>query len=117
MVRRIHSNTLLDTIITMLLDHYAIKLPQMTGNVKKFDANTRMSFKISNKQLLKKYNQVCKRVEKLLKIEFHSKPVYGDIMVIWRTLLMTIWKKVNLMGLIVILMMTKMNLMNNLLKS
>ena len=37
-----------------------------------------MSFKISNKQLLKKYNQIWKRVEKLLKIELDSKPVYGD---------------------------------------
>ena len=37
-----------------------------------------MSFKISDKQLLKKYSQIWKRVEKLLKIEFDSKPVYGD---------------------------------------
>ena len=37
-----------------------------------------MSFKISDKQLLKKYNQIWKRVEKLLKIELYSKPVYGD---------------------------------------
>ena len=37
-----------------------------------------MSFKISDTQLLKKYNQIWKRVEKLLKIEFDSKPVYGD---------------------------------------
>ena len=37
-----------------------------------------MSSKISDKQLLKKYNQIWKRVEKLLKIELYSKPVYGD---------------------------------------
>ena len=37
-----------------------------------------MPFKISDKQLLKNYNQIWKRVEKLLKIEFGSKPVYGD---------------------------------------
>ena len=37
-----------------------------------------MSFKISDKQLLKKNNQLWKRVQKLLKIEFDSKPVYGD---------------------------------------
>ena len=55
-----------------------IKLPQMTGYVKKFEGNTTMSFKISDKQLLKKYNQIWKRVEKLLKIEFDSEPVYGD---------------------------------------
>ena len=35
-----------------------------------------MPFKISNKQLLKKYNQMWKRVEQLLKIEFDSKRVY-----------------------------------------
>ena len=28
--------------------------------------------------MLKKYNQIWKRVEKLLKIEFDRKPVYGD---------------------------------------
>ena len=55
-----------------------IKLLQMTGYVRKFEGNTTMSFKISDKQLLKKYNQIWKRVEKLLKIEFDSKPVYGD---------------------------------------
>ena len=37
-----------------------------------------MSFNISDKQLLKKYSQIWKRVEKLLKKEFDSKPVYGD---------------------------------------
>ena len=34
-----------------------------------------MSIKISDKQLLNKYNQIWKR---LLKMEFDSKPVYGD---------------------------------------
>ena len=37
-----------------------------------------MPFKISDKKLLKKYNQIWKKVEKLLKIEFYSKPFYGD---------------------------------------
>ena len=55
-----------------------IKLPQMAGYIRKFDGYTKMYFKISNKQLLKKYNQIWKRAEKLLKIEFDSKPVYGD---------------------------------------
>ena len=55
-----------------------IKLPQMTGYVRKFEGNTTMSFKISNKQLLKKYNQKWKRVAKLLKMELDSEPVYGD---------------------------------------
>ena len=50
----------------------------MTGYVKKIEGNKIMPFKISDKQLLKKYNQIWKRVEKLLKIEFDSEPVYGD---------------------------------------
>ena len=50
----------------------------MTGYIRKFEGNRTMPFKISNKQLLKKYNQIWKRVEKLLKIEFDSEPVYGD---------------------------------------
>ena len=37
-----------------------------------------MSFKISDKQLLKKYNQTWKKVKNLLNIEFDSEPVYGD---------------------------------------
>ena len=41
------------------------KFPQMTGYVRKFEGNTTMSFKISDKKLLKKYNQIWKRVEKL----------------------------------------------------
>ena len=49
------------------------KASQMTGYVKKFDDNATMSFKIGNKQLLKKYNQIWKKVEKLLKIEFDNK--------------------------------------------
>ena len=56
-----------------------IKLPQMIGYVKSFESNTTMYFKISGKQFLKKYNQIWKKVKKLLKITtFHIKPVYGD---------------------------------------
>ena len=36
------------------------------GYVRKRNGNATMSFKISNKQLLKKYNQMWKKVEKLL---------------------------------------------------
>ena len=38
----------------------------MIGNVRKSKGNATMSFRISDKQLLKKYNQIWKRVEKLL---------------------------------------------------
>ena len=37
-----------------------------------------MSFRVNNKQSLKNYNKIWKKVEKLLKINFESKPVYGD---------------------------------------
>ena len=37
-----------------------------------------MSFKISDKQIFKKYNHIWKIVEKLSKIEFDSESVYGD---------------------------------------
>ena len=50
----------------------------MIEYVRKFEGNTTMSFKISNKQLLKKYNQIWKKVKKLLKINFNSEPIYGD---------------------------------------
>ena len=50
----------------------------MTGYVRTFESNTTTSFKINDKQLLKKYNQIWKRAEKLLKIELDSRPVYGD---------------------------------------
>ena len=38
-----------------------ITLWKMTGYVRKFECNTTMSFKISDKQLLKKYNQIWKK--------------------------------------------------------
>ena len=63
-----------DTIIRPL----CIKLSQITGYVRTFESNTTMSFRISNKYLLKKDDQIWKRVEKLLKIEFDRKSVYGD---------------------------------------
>ena len=46
--------------------------------IRTFEGNATLPFKTSDKQLLKKYNQIWKKVEKLLKIEFGSKSVYGD---------------------------------------
>ena len=54
------------------------KLLQMTGYAKKFDENVTMSFRVNNKQLLKKYNKIWEKVEKILKIDFESKSVYDD---------------------------------------
>ena len=37
-----------------------------------------MSFRVNNKQLLKNYNKIWEKIEKLIRINFESKPVYGD---------------------------------------
>ena len=50
----------------------------MTGYARKFDENATMSFRANNKQLLKNYNKIWEKVEKLMRIDFESKPVYGD---------------------------------------
>ena len=55
-----------------------IRLPQMTGYARKFDENATMSFIVKNKQLLKKYIKIWETIEGLMKINFESKPVYGD---------------------------------------
>ena len=55
-----------------------LRLPQMTGYFKKFNENATMSFRVNNKQLLKNYNKIWEKIEKLIKINFESKPVYGD---------------------------------------
>ena len=55
-----------------------LRLPQMTGYVRKFDENATMSFRVNNKQLLKNYIKVWEKIEKLMRIDFESKPVYGD---------------------------------------
>ena len=55
-----------------------VRFPQMTGYAKKLEFNLTMSFRISNKQLLKRYYQMWKRIEKILEIKFDCKPVYGD---------------------------------------
>ena len=55
-----------------------LSLPQMTGYAKKFNDNAAMSSRFNSKQLLKNYNKICEKAEKLLRIDFESKPVYGD---------------------------------------
>ena len=37
-----------------------------------------MSFRVNNKQILKNYNKLWGKIEKLMRINFESKPVYGD---------------------------------------
>ena len=55
-----------------------IKLPQMIGYVKHFDSNKTMSFKATDKKLLKENTKIWERASSLLNIELDSKPVYGD---------------------------------------
>ena len=50
----------------------------MTGYVKKFNDDATMSFRANNKQLLKNYNKIWEKVEKLMRIDSESKPVYGE---------------------------------------
>ena len=50
----------------------------MTGYARKFDENATMPFKVNNKKILKNYNKIWGKVEKLMRIDFESKPVYGD---------------------------------------
>ena len=45
----------------------------MTGYARRF-----LPFKANNKQLFKNYDKIQEKVEKLLRIDFESKPVYGD---------------------------------------
>ena len=55
-----------------------IRLPQMTGCARKFDENATMSFIVKDKRLLKKYTKIWETIEGLMKINFESKPVYGE---------------------------------------
>ena len=50
----------------------------MTAYVRKFDKNATLSFMANDKQILKNYNKIWEKFEKLLKIEFESKPASGD---------------------------------------
>ena len=50
----------------------------MTSYARKFDENATMSFRANNKQLLKNYNKIWEKIEKLMRIAFESTPVYGD---------------------------------------
>ena len=37
-----------------------------------------MSFRVKNKHLLKSYNKIWEKTEQLMRIDFESKPIYGD---------------------------------------
>ena len=48
----------------------------MTGYAWKFDDNATISFKANNKQLLKNYNKIWEKVEKLMRIDFGDDDKY-----------------------------------------
>ena len=50
----------------------------MTGYAGKFNENASVSFIVKDKQLLKKNTKIRKTTEGLMKINFESKPVYGE---------------------------------------
>ena len=51
-----------------------LRLPQITGDAKKFNKNVTMSFRVNNEQLLKNSIRICEKIEKLMRIDFESKP-------------------------------------------
>ena len=55
-----------------------VRLPQMTDYATKFNENTTMSFRANNEELLRNYDKIWEIIEKLMRINFESKPVYGD---------------------------------------
>ena len=57
-----------------------LKLSNMTGYINGFNENKNtiiMSLWVNDQQLFKKDNKLWKKVEKLMRIDFQSKPTYG----------------------------------------
>ena len=55
-----------------------LRLSKMTGNIKDFNENKNTiitPLKVNDEQLFKKYNKIWKKVEKLMRIDFKSKPM------------------------------------------
>ena len=53
----------------------------MTGYVNEFNENKNtitMSLRVNDGELFKKYNKIWEKVEKLMRIDFESKPIYGE---------------------------------------
>ena len=55
----------------------SIRLPQITAYARKSNENATLSLIGKNKQLLKSYTEIRKTIEKLMKINFESNPIYG----------------------------------------
>ena len=50
----------------------------MIGYAKFFDSSKTMSFKVSDKKMLKSYTKTSKKISNLIDKKFHSEPIYGD---------------------------------------
>ena len=55
-----------------------IKLSQMIRYFECFDGNKTISFKVTDKKLLKNYTKIREKVSNLMDIKFHSEPIYCD---------------------------------------
>ena len=62
----------------MLLDHYVLILSEMTDYINEFNENKIASLKVKDKQLLKSFNKIWEKIEKLMSIDFDRKPTYDD---------------------------------------
>ena len=50
----------------------------MVGYIKNFDGNKMMPFRVNDKNMLIKYNEIWDTIADLLDVQFDSYPVYGD---------------------------------------
>ena len=48
----------------------------MAGDINKFEK--KISLMVKDKQFLKKYNKIWKKIERLMSIDFESKTTFGD---------------------------------------
>ena len=63
--------------ILLTIKSLCVVLPQMSECMKYFDNSGRnMSFEIEGDNGLVKYNDIWKKIKRLLDIRFHCKPVY-----------------------------------------
>ena len=50
----------------------------MTGYARKFNEKSTMYFIVKDRKHLKKYSKIWETIERLMKITFESKPIYGE---------------------------------------
>ena len=67
----------------------------MIKYAKYFDSNKAMSFKVSDKKLLKKYTKIWGKISSLIGKEFESEPVEGDNDIYIKTKIKSRGDKVN----------------------